>query len=84
MWHKEQNSVMDKKPETPIRKARRKYEEVNKEYRDQATKQFNTRLASETHREICAFLKKHKLTKVELIYAGYQALLNEYGPKTTE
>lgn len=75
---------MEKKPETPLRKARRKYEEDNKEYRAQATKQFNTRLATETHDEICAFLKKHKLTKVELIYAGYQALLNKYDPKKTE
>lgn len=75
---------MEKKPETPIRKARRKYEEVNKEYRDQATKQFNTRLSRETHDEICAFLKKHRITKVELIYAGYKALQSQYGPKTTE
>ncbi len=75
---------MEKKPETPIRKARRKYEAENKEYREQATKQFNTRLATETHKEICAFLKKHGLTKVELIYAGYQALQNQYDPKKTE
>lgn len=72
---------MEKKPETPMRKARRKYEQVNKEYRDQATKQFNTRLSRKTHDEICAFLKKHKLTKVELIVAGYNALQNQYGPK---
>ncbi|WP_251546342.1 hypothetical protein [Pumilibacter intestinalis] len=75
---------MEKKPETPMRKARRKYEEVNKEYRDQATKQFNTRLSRETHDEICDFLKKHRITKVELIYAGYMALQTQYGPKTTE
>lgn len=76
--------MTEKKPETPIRKARRKYEEANKEYRDQATKQFNTRLSRETHDEICAFLKKHKITKVELIIAGYKALQSQYGPKTTE
>ena len=75
---------MEKKPETPMRKARRKYEEVNKEYRDQATKQFNTRLSRETHDEICAFLKKHRITKVELIYAGYMALQSRYGPKKIE
>ena len=79
-----QVSEMEKKPETPIRKARRKYEEVNKEYRNQATKQFNTRLSRETHDEICAFLKKHRITKVELIHAGYNALLNVYGPKKNE
>lgn len=71
---------MERKPETPIRKARRKYEAENKEYRDQATKQFNTRLETQTHKEICEFLKEHRLTKVELIYAGYQALQSKYGP----
>lgn len=63
---------------TPMQKARQRYEERNKEYRDQATKQFNTRLSSETHKEICDFIKKHHLTKVELIYAGYQALKDQY------
>ena len=76
--------MAEKKPETPIRKARRKYEEVNKEYRDQATKQFNTRLSRETHDEICAFLKEYRITKVDLIIAGYKALQSQYGPKTTE
>lgn len=75
---------MEKKLETPIRKARRKYEEINKEYRSQATKQFNTRLSSELSDEIESFLKSHKITKVELIYAGYKALQNQYGPKKTE
>ena len=69
---------MEKKPETPIRKARRKYEEVNKELRDQATKQFNTRLPRETYDEICAFLKRHKITKVELITIGYSTLIEHY------
>ncbi len=76
--------MTEKKPETPIRKARRKYEEENKEYRDQATKQFNTRLSRETHDEISAFLKKHRISKVDLIKAGYKALQSQYGPKTTE
>ena len=73
---------MEKKPETPIRKARRKYEEVNKELRNQATKQFNTRLSRETHDMICAFLKQHRITKVDLILAGYETLLNQYDTKT--
>lgn len=76
--------MTEKKPETPIRKARRKYEEANKEYRDQATKQFNTRLSRETHDEICSYLKKYKITKVELIIAGYKALQSQYGPKKIE
>lgn len=73
--------MAEKKPETPQRKARRKYEELNKEYREQATKQFNTRLPREMHDEICAFLKERKITKVDLIFAGYEALQNRYGPE---
>lgn len=76
--------MKEKKPETPIRKARRKYEEANKEYREQATKQFNTRLSREMNDEICAFLKEYRITKVDLIIAGYLALQNQYGPKKTE
>ena len=49
---------MEHKEETPIRKARRKYEQTNKEQRMQATKQFNTRLSSQMYEEISTFLKK--------------------------
>ena len=72
---------MAKKEETPLRRARRNYEVRNKTERVQATKQYNTRLPRELHDEICAFLKKNRITKVELIVAGYQALLDHYGPK---
>lgn len=76
--------MAEKKPETPLRKARRKYEEANKEYRDQATKQFNTRLSRKTYDEICAFLKEYRITKVDLILAGYQALQSQYNQETTK
>lgn len=72
---------MAKKEETPLRRARRNYEIRNKEERDQATKQFNTRLSRKLHDEICAFLKEHGISKVELIFAGYEALRNQLGPK---
>lgn len=72
---------MEHKEETPIRKARRKYEQTNKEQRMQATKQFNTRLSSQMYEEISTFLKKHKITKVQLIYEGYKALVNQYDKK---
>ena len=75
---------MKNKAKTPLQKARQRYEVRNKEYREQATKQFNTRISSETYYEICEFLRKNKKTKVELIIAGYQALQNQYGPKKTE
>ena len=59
---------MAKKEETPQRRARRNYEIRNKEEREQATKQFNTRLSRGLHDEICSFLKEHRISKVELIY----------------
>ena len=31
--------------------------------------------------EINAFLAKHHITKVDLVFAGYEALKAEYGPK---
>ena len=43
---------MAKKEETPQRRARRNYEIRNKEEREQATKQFNTRLSRGLHDEI--------------------------------
>ena len=72
---------MAKKEETPQRRARRNYEIRNKEEREQATKQLNTRLSRETHDEICSFLKEHRISKVELIYAGYEALRSQLGPQ---
>ena len=72
---------MAKKEETPQRRARRNYEIRNKEEREQATKQFNTRLSRGLHDEICSFLKEHRISKVELIYAGYEALRSQLGPQ---
>ena len=71
----------NKKAETPKRRARRNYELRNKEERQQATKQFNTRLSREEYEEIAAFLKEHRISKVELIWAGYEALRSQYGSK---
>ena len=62
---------------TPKQKARQKYEIVHKEEREQATRQFNTRIAAKEHDEIMAFLKRKRISKVDLIRVGYQALLQE-------
>lgn len=72
---------MLKKTETPLRKARRNYEVRNKEARDQATKQFNTRLPREECEEICAFLKRHGISKVDLVREGYEGMKRYYSPK---
>ena len=63
---------------TPKQRARRKYEVTHKEEREQATKQFNTRLPSNEYDEIVAFLKKHGIPKVDLIRIGYGTLLETY------
>lgn len=73
---------MKRKEDTPIRKARRKYEQSNQEQRMQATKQFNTRISTQQYEEISAFLKKHRITKVQLIYEGYRSLVDRYEKKS--
>ena len=62
---------------TPKQKARQKYEIVHKEEREQATRQFNTRIPVKEHDEIMAFLTRKRISKVDLIRIGYQALLQE-------
>ena len=63
---------------TPKQKARQKYEIVHKEEREQATRQFNTRIPAKEHDEIMAFLKRKRISKVDLIRMGYQRLLEEF------
>ena len=50
----------------------------DKEEREKATKQFNTRLPVKEYDEITFFLKEKKIPKVDLIRMGYQALLQEF------
>lgn len=63
---------------TPKQKARIKYEIVHKEEREQAMRQFNTRLPVKEHDEIMAFLKQKRISKVDLIRLGYQTLRKEF------
>ena len=63
---------------TPKQKARQKYELLHKEEREQATRQFNTRLPVKEYDEITSFLKEKRIPKVDLIRMGYQALLQEF------
>lgn len=65
---------MQKKPDTPMREIRRKYEQRNKEKRKEAHRQFNTHVATDKYVEIDEFLSKNNITKVELILAGYETL----------
>ena len=68
--------VMEQKL-TPKQRARLKYEILHKAERDQATKQFNTRLPVKEYDEITAFLKEKGIAKVDLIRIGYEKLLQE-------
>lgn len=68
---------MEKKENTPIRQARRKYEEKNKEKRKQVSGNFGTLIPRTLFNEINAFLKETGFTKVQLVKAGYKALLEE-------
>ena len=72
---------MERKPDTPVRKSRRKYEERNKDERKEKNKVWGTSIDRKFANEIDEFLDAHNITKVELIVAGYQALLDHYGPK---
>ena len=63
---------------TPKQKARIKYEIIHKEEREQATRQFNTRLPVKEFNKITSFLKEKRIPKVDLIRMGYQRLLEEF------
>lgn len=72
---------MNRKEDTPIRKRRRKYEVQHKDERQAAHKVWGTSIDRSLANEIDEYLTQHNIKKVELIYAGYQALQNQYGPK---
>lgn len=72
---------MERKPDTPARKSRRKYEERNKDERKQKNKVWGTSIDRQYANEIDALLLKHNFTKVELIVAGHQALMQQVEAK---
>ena len=65
---------MERKASTPMRETRRRYEEKHKEKRKAANKVFGTSIPMAKYKEIEEFLKTHDISKVDLIYAGYEAL----------
>ena len=75
---------MERKENTPMWERRRKYEEAHKEERKQKCKVLGTSIDRKLADEIDEFLTKHRLTKVAVIVAGYEALQNQYGPKKNE
>lgn len=69
---------MQKREDTPARLTRRKYEQKNLEERNQFYQVFATKLPRAEVAEINSFLKKHHLSKVELIRMGYMSLLETF------
>lgn len=69
---------------TPKAVIDKRYEEKHKDERKARHIVWGTSVDREFAGEINEFLKKNKISKVELIYAGYQALQNQYGPKKIE
>ncbi len=72
---------MQKKEDTPMRVTRRKYEERNKEFREKKTKTWGTNIDRELAEMIDSFLAEKNITKVALIFAGYEALKKQYEEK---
>ena len=73
---------MEKKETTPSRVARRSYEERNKDKRKQASGNFGTMIPRDLYEEINEFLAKNHITKVQLIFAGYEALKEQIRKET--
>ena len=73
---------MEKKETTPRRVARRSYEERNKDKRKQASGNFGTMIPRDLYEEINEFLAKNHITKVQLIFVGYEALKEQIRKET--
>lgn len=69
--------MVTKKEDTPRRISRRKYEQTHRAERRKTSGNFQTMIPKDMYDEICTFLKKHNIKKIELIYAGYEVLLKQ-------
>lgn len=64
-----------------MREIRRKYEEAHKEERDERRMTWGTTLPREFGNDINKFLKEIGKSKVDLICAGFAALMEQYQNK---
>lgn len=71
---------MERKESTPEREKKRNYEERHKEERKARCKIWGTSVERTFANEIDEFLLRHKITKVAVIAAGFQALKEQYEP----
>ncbi|MCH5165101.1 MAG: hypothetical protein J1G01_01710 [Clostridiales bacterium] len=71
---------MERKESTPERERKRTYEEKHKDERKAKCKIWGTSVDRKLADEIDEFLAKHKITKVAVITAGFQALKEQFEP----
>lgn len=69
---------MERKESTPERERKRTYEEKHKDERKAKCKIWGTSVDRKLADEIDEFLTKHKITKVAVITAGFQALKEQF------
>ena len=67
-----------RKEDTPERLAKRRYEEKNKEKRQEKSGNFQTMIPRELLVEINAFLKENRISKVDFIKRSYELMKTEY------
>lgn len=63
-----------KMEDTPVRIARRAYEEKYKERRKELSGNFQTMIPRELYEEINAFLKERNISKVDFIKRAYEIM----------
>ena len=68
---------MEKREDTPLRITRRKYEDAHKEKRKAKSMVWGTSITREEAEKTNEMLNKYGYTKVQLIRAGYNALLEK-------
>ena len=73
---------MERKQDTPTRISRRVYEEKHKEERKLLNKVWGTSIPRKDAEKIDEFLIKNGLSKVDLIMAGYNYLLQAHSDKS--
>ena len=67
-----------KKEETPIRKARRRYEEEHYNERREANKVWGTSVPRDFAEELDEFLRKNNITKAGFIYMSFDLIKEKY------
>jgi len=72
-----EGGVMERKEDTALRVTRRRYEEAHKEERKEKSMVWGTSITRKEAEKINEMLNKYGYTKVQLIRAGYNALMEK-------